>query len=110
MENPRFPHKAKIFRAKTNDEGLPEVDENGDPYSPVLVFETICGYREQSKPRTSGEVMVADFKISLPKHQMDIYPGDIIEMTDYSRTFSGKIVKSIVFNMGANIWFNETRN
>lgn len=109
IDNPRFPHRVKIYRPVKGEDGNVS-DKDGIPYPPELVFESECGYREKHKSRTTGQVIVADILLGLPIHKVLLLPGDIVEMTDYQRTYRGTLVDSKVYNMGANIWFNETKN
>ena len=39
-----------------------------------------------------------------------LYFDDILEVTDYERTFRAKMVKKVTFNWGTDIWYDEIRN
>lgn len=104
-ENPRFPHKCKILRQQIDENGVPITDENGKPLPPIEILSSNCGYR--NKNAREAIVIEADYMIALPKHSTDIHSGDTIEITDYTRTYSGRVKLSLVGNLGANIWYDE---
>lgn len=134
MFNPRFPHTLTVKRPQVIG-GMPVVDSNGD-----AVYETVTltlaemrdsepvlnadggfvtytaqsvafGYRTSSRnAQTSGDVIVADFKIACPIVLTEILAGDELVLTDYERTYRGRVVKKTTFNLGTNIWFDEIRN
>ena len=110
VNNPRFPHTLRIYRSKLSADDTVLTDDAGIPLPPEHIYTSQCGYREPGKPRVSGDVIIADYKLALPKASVDIFPGDIIEVSDYMRTIDGVVVKSMTFNMGTNIWFNEIKN
>lgn len=135
MFNPRFPHTLTIKRVRKDDSGMPITDDNGD-----FIYDTlslVCvkmsnhhpmfdadnnfltyeqgsinfGYRSnQRNTQTSGDVVVSDFHIACPMFLTEILVDDILEIKDYERTYSGKVVKKITFNLGTDIWFNEIKN
>jgi hypothetical protein len=39
-----------------------------------------------------------------------LLPGDLVEITDFDRTYWGEVVKKATFNLGSNIWINEVKN
>lgn len=110
VDNPRHPHLLKIFRYQLAGDGDIATDNDGVPLNPNVIYSGKCGYREQGKPKVPGEVIVSDYKLSLPKIGVNIMPGDVAEVSDYARTFRGQVVKSLVYNMGTTIWINEIRN
>lgn len=69
------------------------------------------GYRTGNKnTRTEGDVIVSDNKIACPMFMTELFPGDVLTLTDYDRTYTGKVVKKITYNWGSNIWFDEVKN
>ena len=69
------------------------------------------GYRVSSKnTQTAGDVIVSDFKIATPMILTELVAGDILILTDYERTYKGVVVKKTTFNLGTNIWFDESKN
>lgn len=109
MDNPRYPHKLKIFRAKTADD-LPVTDAEGNPEYD-MVLSSVFGYRSRSGGRgSSGGPAKFDYKISLPPHQTDIHTNDLLVLKDYTRTYQGSVVDAMTYNWGSNIWFDEVKN
>lgn len=109
--NPRFPHKFKVLRPQVDTHGEYVTDTDGNPLMQV-VFEGKFGYRTQtSNSRTKGEVYESDYKIALPWSDFDFRTKDILELTDYTRTYQGEVVKPTTYNVfaGTNIWFNERK-
>ena len=69
------------------------------------------GYRTSTGGmKTSGEVWVADYKISTPMLFTDIPSGTVLLMTDYIRTFRVKVVKMTTYNWGTNLWVDNVKN
>lgn len=135
MYNPRFPHTLKVFRAAEDINGDVICDEKGDPiweqipltYALYLDDDPmrdadgnpVCrdsdeinfGYRTSTGGlRTSGEVIVADFKIAMPWLRTEIRTGDRVICTDYQRTFEAKVLKCTTYNLGTNMWIDEIKN
>ncbi|MFA6717697.1 MAG: hypothetical protein WCS15_01320 [Prevotella sp.] len=135
MYNPRFPYSLKVLRNSIDANGDPILDENGDPSeTPVVLTKVLMrdeepvmdaegkfiteevtnisfGYRTASQnTHTSGDVVVSDYKIATPMFLNPLEVGDILELTDYDRTFRGKVVKKQTFNLGSNIWFDDIKN
>ncbi len=135
MYNPRFPHRLSVSRVRKDTKGQPIYDANGDPiYDKVplnavlmndgnpmtdidgnLLTETIdeisFGYRTNSlNTRSASDVAVSDFKIATPMFITPLFPGDLLHLTDYDRTYTGEVVKKMTFNLGSNIWFSEIKN
>lgn len=112
VSNPRFPHRLKVFRERLDEKGNPILDEEANPILDVI-FESECGDRSDGKDTAwYGEVVKADFKLSLPKHNTVIHRTDYIEFINgiINEVVKGQVVKSKVNNMGANIWFNQITN
>lgn len=111
-ENPRFPHTLRVLRARVDGYGVPVTDSEGNPLMDVML-ETRFGYRGNSlNTSTSGEVIKADEKIACPRTEVEILTGDTLELTDYTRSYRGTVVKARTWNpaFGTNIWFDESKN
>lgn len=128
MYNPRFPHTLRVLRVQKNAYGEPVTDENGYPvYEAVPLakvawrnydgsFETEMvdvlpfGYRSQGKDtRDAGDVESADYALATPMFLTPLDSSDVIELTDYDRTFKCEVVRKATFNLGSNIWVNELK-
>lgn len=136
MYNPRWPHTFTVVGESLDMNGLPVTDENGDPvtasmtlkkvlydsqYNPLRksdgtfvtedVTEMPWGYRTSTGGmKTSGEVWVADYKISCPMFLTDLPSGTVLIMTDSTRTFRVKVVKMTTYNWGTNLWVDNIKN
>lgn len=135
MYNPQFPHSLKVLRSGLDAHGEPIVDDEGNPVEVAvkLTVVVMCdgqptfdedgkfvteevesiafGYRQSSlNTRQTGDVIVSDYKISCPMFLTPLNPGDILELTDYEKTYRGSVVKKDCFNLGALIWFNRIKN
>ena len=136
MYNPRWPHTFSVTVESLDENGTPVTDDNGDPvvtsmeiarvvydslHNPMFradgsfqcecVTEVPWGYRTSTGGiRTSGEVIVADYKISCPMLFTDLPAGTILSMKDYVRTFRAKVVKMTTYNWGTNIWCDHIMN
>ena len=136
MYNPRWPHTFTILAEQLDENGLPVTDEQGNPvegsaqvemivYDPQwnprfnpngeFVTETVVdvpwGYRTSTGGmKTSGEVWVADYKVSCPMLLTDIPSGTVLIMKDYTRTFRVKVVKMTTYNWGTNLWLDNIKN
>lgn len=134
MFNPRFPHTLRVKRARVLN-GIPVTDVNGNvvyDYVALTCVEMIdsepvrnadgsfvtfsstgvnYGYRTSSRSsQTMNDVVVSDFQIACPMFLTEIMTEDILELTDYERTYTGRVVKKTTFNLGTNIWYNEIKN
>ena len=136
MYNPRWPHTFTIVEEQLDEDGLPVTNANGKPittskeiemiqYDPQwnprkrsdgsfmtkLITKVPWGYRTSTGGmRTSGEVWVADYKISCPMLLTDIPSGTVLIMKDYARTFRVKVVKMTTYNWGTNLWVDNVMN
>lgn len=135
MFNPRFPHTLTIKRVRKDAGGIPVTNDDGDfiydnlslvcvkmsDHHPMfdaegnfITYEQDSinfGYRTaQKSTETSGDVVVSDYHIACPMFLTEILVDDILEIKDYERTYSGKVIKKITFNLGTDIWFNEIKN
>lgn len=136
MYNPRWPHTFSILAESLDEYGHPVTDEMGNPvygtkqverivYDPnwnprrnpdgsfqtEYVEQVPWGFRTSTGGmKTSGEVWVADYKISCPMLLTDIPSGTILIMTDYVRSFRVKVVKMTTYNWGTNIWVDNIKN
>lgn len=76
-----------------------------------LVDKIEFGYRTQGKnTKDSVDVIVSDYKLATPMFTTPLLPGDLVEITDFDRTYWGEVVKKATFNLGSNIWINEVKN
>lgn len=136
MYNPRWPHTFRILEEHLDENGLPVTNSEGKPittekeifvavydpqWNPIRnsdgtfqanAMEDIpWGYRTSTGGmRTSGEVWVADYKISCPMLLTDIPSGTVLIMSDYTRTFRVKVVKMTTYNWGTNLWVDNVMN
>lgn len=135
MFNPRFPHTLRVWRYREDDHGEPVTDSKDNPVKDIVrlkkvvmvdnepiersdgsfdteLVETIeFGYRTQGKnTRDTADVVVSDFKLATPMFLTYLKPGDMVEITDYERSYWGEVVKKATFNLGSNIWINEVKN
>ncbi|MGM9736958.1 MAG: hypothetical protein ACI3ZT_00930 [Candidatus Cryptobacteroides sp.] len=135
MYNPRFPHTLRVVREGLDEHGNPITDENGDPISSYVSLTAVVmvdnqptfdskgnfiteevdsipfGYRQSSmNTMRAGDVIVSDYKISCPIFLTPLNPGDILELSDYEKTFRGVVVKKDTFNLGSLIWFDRIKN
>ena len=136
MYNPRWPHTFVIKGESLDANGLPVTDNDGRPvevvktlrkclydsqWNPLFdsagehVYEEVTampwGYRTSTGGlKTAGDVIVADYKISTPKCLTEIPTGTVLELTDYSHTFLGKVMKVTTYNWGTDIWLDNVKN
>lgn len=136
MYNPRWPHTFTVLAESLDANGLPITGDDGKPvrkemplekveyddqWNPRLrsdgsfqtewVLEMPWGYRTSTGGmKTSGEVFVADYKISCPMFLTDLPSGTILTLTDYSRTFRVKVIKMTTYNWGTNLWVDNIKN
>ena len=136
MYNPRWPHTFIVLSESLDADGLPITDDDGKPvrgskplervvYDPrwnprfsadgSFLTETVTempwGYRTATGGlKTSGEVIVADYKVSTPMLLTELPTGTILEMTDYTRTFRAKLLKMTTYNWGTMLWLDNIKN
>ena len=102
MNNPRYTAKCVITR---------EVGGGGYPPSAPgtkTILKSVCGYRDETVAEISGG-RIADYKIALPRYNVIVKSGDLIEVADDRRTVRGVVKRDRVGNYGANVWFNEVK-
>lgn len=88
----------------------PMVQSDGS-FNTELVDRIEFGYRTQGKnTKDSVDVNVSDYKLATPMFTTPLLPGDLVEITDFDRTYWGEVVKKATFNLGSNIWINEVKN
>ena len=128
MYNPRFPHTLRVLRISKNAYGEPVTDENGYPvYATVYLSRVVArnsdgsfkteivdvlpfGYRSNGKDtRDTAEVESADYALATPMFLTPLDSSDVIEITDYDRTFKCEVVRKSTSNLGSNIWVNELK-
>ncbi len=113
MVNLRFPHYLEIRRAVTDENGTPVTDAETGEELFTTVFESVCGLRDMVRNfDVDKDVVKADYKLALPKHTFIIKKGDYITFlnTINGEVKQGRVEEAKVYNMGANIWFNENGN
>lgn len=138
--NPRFPFTLRVMRPELDSNDEPAFDENGDvAYSPLTVQKVVMteneedcgepmrdsagsfitepaieirwGYRTSTGGfKDSGEVAEADFKIGTEMFTTPLNTGDVVEMTDYDRTWRMQVLKKTTYNWGTNIWVKDVKN
>lgn len=102
MNNPRYPFKCVITR---------EIGGGGYPPKPPetkTILRSVCGYREETVAEVNGG-RIADFKLAVPRYNVILNIGDLIEVNDGRRIINGIVKRDRVSNYGANIWFNEVK-
>lgn len=102
MNNPRYNCTCVITR-EVGGGGYPPVAPNTQ-----IILRSACGYRDETVAEISGG-KIGDYKIALPRYNVIVKSGDLIEVTDDRRTVKGKIKRDRVLNYGANIWFDEVK-
>ena len=136
MYNPRWPYTFTVIGESLDANGMPVVDKNGDPVVSAMTIKKVIydpqwnpsrsadgsfatedvtavpwGYRTATGGlKTSGEVIVADYKISCPMLLTDIPTGTILSMTDAVKTFRVKVIKMTTYNWGTNLWVDNILN
>lgn len=135
MYNPQFPFTMRVLRSGVDAHGDPIVDDEGNPTEVAVKLTAVVmydnqptfdadgnfiteevdsinfGYRQSSmNTMRQGDVIVSDYKISCPMFLTPLNPGDILELTDYEKTFRGVVVKKDCFNLGVLIWFDRIKN
>ena len=116
MYNPQFPHTLRVVRDGLDEHGDPITDENGDPVQGYVTLTAVVesipfGYRQSSmNTMREGDVIVSDYKISCPIFLTPLNPGDVLELTDYEKTYRGVVVKKDTFNLGSLVWFDRVKN
>lgn len=135
-KNERFPHRFTAYREALDGNGLPATDASGKPVREVITLKKCVmgfdGYPKRNPDgtlvteevtempygnrtstggmKTSGDVMVADYKIACPMFVTDLPSGTVLEMTDYCRTFRAKVIKMTTYNWGTNLWVDNIKN
>lgn len=86
-------------------------DGDGKPVVDSYVEEIECGYRTNTRNTAEyGDVVVYNVTLHTPPFTTPLNFDDILEITDYDRTFRAKMVKKATFNWGSDIWFDEIKN
>ena len=76
-----------------------------------MVTDMPWGYRTSTGGlKTSGEVIVADYKVSTPMMLTELPTGTVLQMTDYTHTFRAKLLKMTTYNWGTNMWLDNIKN
>ena len=133
--NPRFPHTLVVKRPrKVNGEIV--TDQVGNPYYDVVRLAKVatvdgwmvrdsdgnpvvdsyvdsipCGYRTDTRSvAEAGDVVVANISLHTPPFITPLLYDDVLEITDYDRTYKARLVRKQTVNWGCNIWFDERGN
>lgn len=133
--NPRFPHRLSVKRALTSN-GEPVFDEYGNPVYQTVVLAIVAlsdgymmrdadgnpiisdyaeeiqfGYRTNSRnAQTYGDVVNYDRELHCPPFLAELTFDDIVEITDYDRTYKARLVDKRTFNWGTNLFITEIKN
>lgn len=102
MNNPRYTARCVITR---------EISDGSFPASePEIktILKSVCGFRDKTVAEINGG-RIADYKISLPKYNVVVKSGDLIEVTDNRRVIKGTVRRDKPSNFGCNIWFDEVK-
>lgn len=135
MFNPRFPHSLVVKRVARDNDGEIIYDEKGDVSYNDVELELVStldgepmrnsdgsfvtttttimpfGYRTNSKNTSQRlDVVVSDYKLACPMFLGELLFDDVIIVTDYDRTFVGRLIKKMTYNWGTNVWIDEVRN
>ncbi|MBO4924507.1 MAG: hypothetical protein J5382_10355 [Bacteroidales bacterium] len=134
--NPRWPSRMRVYDTLLDENGLPVTDVEGNvarsivPLEKVVcdrygnptfnsagdfVTETVeelpCSYRTATGGmKDSGDVFVADFKMSTPMLATHLEEGTMIEVKDKTHTFVAVVKKMTTYNWGTNIWIDRLGN
>jgi len=81
----------------------------------VIVDKTVssvpCGYRTSTRNISEqGEVVSYNVTLHCPPFGTELFYDDILEITDYDRTYKARMVKKVTFNRGTAVWFDEIKN
>lgn len=110
VDNPRWPHTFKVIRqVNVGTNSRPELKEEVILESECRIYMSTYG----SRNKTQSSVLIADYTVSFPRENalgVNVEPNYIIEATDVIRTFRGIALGYQINNLGANIWFNESKN
>lgn len=136
MYNPRWPYTFTVVAESLDENGMPVTDAEGNPVESAMTLKKVIydpmwnparhadgtfvtedvtvmpwGYRTSTGGmKTSGEVIVADYKISCPMCLTDIPTGTVLMLTDAVKTFRVKVLKMTTYNWGTNLWVDNILN
>lgn len=134
--NPRFPHTLVVKRVNKVDgeivydadgnvtygtvplsicvldnKGYMRFDSDGKPIIGDVADSIKCGYRTNTRNVSeAGDVAVYNISLHTPPFTTELLYDDILEITDYERTYTARMVRKATFNWGTDIWFDEIRN
>lgn len=134
--NPRFPHTLVVKRVKKVDgqivydvdgnvtyeivplsivvldnKGYMRYDSDGKPLVSGTAESIKCGYRTNTRNvAEAGDVAVYNITLHTPPFTTELLYDDVLEITDYERTYTARMVRKVTFNWGTDIWFDEVRN
>ena len=134
--NPRWPSRMRVYDTPLDEDGLPVTDADGNVVRSIKVLERVvcdrygnptfnsagdfvteavdelpCSYRTATGGRKdSGDVFVADFKMSTPMMVTHLEEGTLVEVTDKTHAFVAVVKKMTTYNWGTNIWIDRLGN
>lgn len=124
-QNPRYPYRLSVYRARLEDDGTPSTKDDGTPIYDLLPLELMevgdrvsrpvseipFGYRTSTSSMARyGDVALGSLKLATPRFVTALEFGDMAVLTDASRTYRCKVLKKTDFNFGSNIWADEIHN
>lgn len=109
-EEPEPPTPPTVLLVEYDSQWNPRKSSDGG-FVTREVSEVPWGYRTSTGGiKESGDVIVADYKISCPMLLTNLPTGTILSMTDSVKTFRVKVVKMTTYNWGTNIWCDNILN
>lgn len=133
--NPRYPHTFSILRPKKAD-GVIVLDNDGNPIYEQLDLSVVamsggwmmrdsdgrpiiagtkkvlnCGYRTNTRNTSeAGDVVNYNMLLHCQPFLTPLFFDDLIEITDYDRTYRARVVKKSTHNWGTAIWIDDIQN
>jgi len=134
--NPRFPHTLVVKRVHRSlngeiaysasgdvtydtvplsicalNDGKMMRNSSGQPIISGTASSIKCGYRTDSlSTQAAGDVVTSSYCLHCPPFIAQLLYDDVLEITDYDRTYKARCVKKVTVNWGTNIWFEEIHN
>lgn len=103
IDNVRFPHRVCVYRERLDLRSREQVVVR------EVLLESVCRHYIRERGNTRGAVNVTSYVLSLPLHSVRIVAGDKVEVDTGVRVVLGEVLDSLVGTMGANIWYDETK-
>lgn len=105
VNNPKYPHTCKVYRI----EGATQFKQGAE----VLLYEGVCRKESNTSIRNfyKDNVPKGDYRISIPGFVESICSGDMIDVTDRSRSYNAVLITEChVSNMGTELFINIPKN